>query len=186
MGKNKWNGKYKVVYADPPWQYGNYKKSKQGGVEQHYGTMSIEEIMDLPIEDIADDDCVLFMWTTFPFLEEAFKVIEAWGFKYKTNAFTWVKTNKKQTDTLFWGLGGWTRANAEVCLLATKGKPKRQAADVHQVIMSPIEAHSKKPDEARDRIVQLMGNVPRVELFARQKPKGWHTWGNEVDNDVEI
>ena len=114
----------------------------------------------------------MFLWATFPQLREALELIEAWGFKYKTVAFVWLKKNKV-ADSWFYGLGFWTRGNAEICLLATKGKPKRQSPAVHQFIISPIEAHSKKPDEARNKIVHLMGDVPRIELFARQSPEGW-------------
>ena len=107
-------------------------------------------------------------------------MLKAWGFKYKTVAFTWVKQNRK-SDGLFTGMGYWTRANAEICLLATRGHPKRINANVCQVILSHVEEHSKKPDEARDRIVKLMGDLPRVELFARQATEGWDVWGNEVE-----
>ena len=113
--------------------------------------MGIEDICALPVSSLAAPDCALFMWVTFPTLPDAFKVIKSWGFTYKTVAFVWVKRNKK-TPSLFWGLGHWTRANAEMCLLATKGKPKRISAKVHQIIDTPIEAHSKKPDETRNRI----------------------------------
>ena len=105
------------------------------------------------------------------------------GFTYKSAAFVWLKKNKK-ADSWFYGLGFWTRGNAEICLLATKGHPKRQAANIHQFIISPIEAHSKKPDEAREKIVALMGDLPRVELFARQSPPGWDVWGNEVEPTI--
>ena len=125
------------------------------------------------------------MWITFPLLREAWDVIESWGFTYKSVAFVWVKQNKK-TPSLFWGMGYWTRANAELCIIATKGSPKRQSKSVHQVIMSPIEQHSKKPDITRDRIVDLMGDVPRIELFARQKTEGWDVWGNEAPDSVEL
>ena len=111
--------------------------------------------------------------------------MEQWGFTYKTVAFVWVKQNKK-ADNLFWGMGHWTRSNAELCILATKGNPKRLSASVHQVIMSHIEKHSKKPDETRKRIVELVGDLPRVELFARQKTDGWDVWGNEVESDITI
>ena len=104
---------------------------------------------------------------------------------YKTIAFVWVKKNKK-ADSLFWGMGYWTRSNVEFCILATRGRPKRVSAGVHQVIMTPIEEHSKKPQEARNRIEMLMGDVPRIELFARQKSEGWDVWGNEVENDIEM
>lgn len=133
-----------------------------------------------PVEKLADDDSVLFMWVTMPFLEEAFDVMRSWGFEYKTCAFTWIKQNKK-ADTFFWGMGNWTRANAELCLLGVRGKPKRMDAGVHSVIMSHIEGHSKKPAETRDRIVKLMaGGLPKIELFARQCIDGWDCWGNEV------
>ena len=113
------------------------------------------------------------------------QIIKEWGFTYKSVAFVWLKKNKK-ADSWFYGLGFWTRGNAEICLLATRGHPRRQAADIHQLIISPIEAHSKKPNEAREKIVDLMGDLPRVELFAREKTDGWDAWGNEVDCDLEI
>lgn len=147
--------------------------------------MNIDDICNLPVKNIASENCVLFLWVTFPTLLDSFKVIEAWGFNYKTVAFVWVKHNKK-TPTLFWGMGFWTRANAEICLLATKGKPKRISAKVHQVIISPIEEHSKKPNEIRKRIVDLIGDLPRIELFARQKTDGWDVWGNEVNSDIKL
>ena len=173
--------KYNVILADPPWAYRVWSKKDVGRTaESHYPTMSIEDIRALPVGDLAADNCALFLWITFPQLHEAFSLIESWGFVYKTMAFVWVKQNRK-SPSLFWGLGYWTRANAEICLLATKGNPKRQSAAVHQVILSPVEQHSKKPDEVRERIVTLMGDVPRVELFARQQAPGWDVWGNEVE-----
>ena len=170
--------KYGVIYADPPWAYRAYSKKGNGrSAESHYPTLDIEDIKALPVGEIADKDAALFMWATFPCLQEAFQAIEAWGFTYKTVAFVWVKQNRVK-DSLFWGMGYWTRANAEICILATKGQ--RVQAGVHQIIMSHVEQHSKKPDVARDKIVQLMGDVPRIELFARQKCEGWECWGNEV------
>ena len=171
-------GTYEIIYADPPWRYS--AKKVQGAEENHYPTMSIDELCALPVAELAAKDSALFMWATFPQLPEALRLIRAWGFTYKSVAFVWLKKNKK-ADSWFYGLGFWTRANAEICLLATKGHPKRQAADIHQFIISPIEAHSKKPDETRDKIVALMGDRPRVELFARQTPPGWDVWGNEVE-----
>ena len=146
-----------MIYADPPWRYA--QKNLQGAAEKHYPTMSINDLCELP---------------------EALRLIKAWGFTYKSVAFVWLKKNRR-ADSWFYGLGFWTRANAEVCLLAMRGHPRRQAANVHQFIISPIEAHSKKPDEAREKIVALMGDVPRVELFARQTAPGWDVWGNEVE-----
>lgn len=147
--------------------------------------MSIEELCALPVADIAAEDSALFLWATFPQLPEALRLIKAWGFTYKTVAFVWLKLNKK-AHTWFYGLGFWTRGNAEVCLLATRGRPKRKSAGVHQFIISPIEQHSKKPDETRDKIAALMGDVPRIELFARQETAGWDTWGNETRNSIEL
>ena len=121
---------------------------------------------------------------TVPLLEESFKVIKAWGFTYKTVAFTWVKRCKKNTGSFHVGMGHWTRANAEICLFAVKGRPKRVSKSVRQIIDSPIEAHSKKPEEARDKILRLIGDIPRVELFARQTTPGWDVWGNEVECDI--
>lgn len=147
--------------------------------------MRLEELAALPVSDLADTDCALFLWATFPQLPEALRLIRAWGFSYKTVAFVWLKTNRK-ARTWFYGLGFWTRSNAEICLLATKGHPKRQAANIHQLIVSPVERHSKKPDEARDRIEALMGDLPRIELFARQETPGWEVWGNEVNSDIRL
>ena len=173
--------KYNVILADPPWSFRSWSSKGMGrSAEQHYPTMRLEDIKALPVSDLAAGDCVLFLWATFPMLKEALEVIDTWGFTYKTVAFTWVKENRKSPG-LFWGLGYWTRANAEICLLATRGSPKRQSAAVHQVILSPVERHSKKPDEVQERIVTLMGDVSRVELFARQETPGWDVWGNEVE-----
>lgn len=175
--------KYNIIYADPPWRY--ERKAVQGAAEKHYPTMSLEEICALPVADIAAKDSVLFLWATFPQLKEALQVVDAWGFHYKTLAFLWLKQNRK-ADTWFYGMGFWTRSNAEVCLLATRGHPKRQSAGIHQFVISRIEQHSKKPDVVRDKIVQLLGDIPRVELFARQKTPGWDVWGNEVASDLAL
>ena len=176
--------KYGIIYADPPWHYRVYSKKGAGrSAESHYPTMTIEKIQALPVSELADKDCALFMWITFPLLKESLSVLSAWGFKFKTIAFVWIKQNRK-SDSLCWGMGYWTRTNAEFCVLATKGKPKRMAKNVHQVIVSHIEEHSKKPDEARRRIVRLMGDLPRIELFARQKSAGWDVWGNEVESNI--
>ena len=178
--------KYSIIYADPPWAYRTYSKKGQGrSAESHYPTMCIEDIKALPVGELAAKDCALFLWITFPCLCEALEVLTAWGFSYKIVAFVWVKQNRKNDD-LFVGMGYWTRANAEICILATKGHPKRVDAGVRQVILSHIEEHSKKPDEGRERIVRLMGDLPRVELFARQSPEGWDVWGNEVECSITL
>ena len=172
--------KYKVIYADPPWAYKVWSKKGAGrSAESHYPTMDIAAIKALPVGELADKDCALFLWITFPMLREAWGVMDAWGFTFKTVAFVWIKQCRK-SDGLFTGMGYWTRANAEICLLATRGRPKRTARDVKQVILSHVERHSQKPEEARRRIEALMGDVPRIELFARASPPGWDVWGNEV------
>ena len=175
--------KYQAIYADPPWDYQQCRLS--GSAKKHYPTMRIEELCALPVAEIADRDCALFLWATFPQLPEALRLIQAWGFVYKTVAFVWLKQNRKAL-TWFYGLGFWTRSNAEICLLATKGHPKRQSAGIHQLVISPVERHIKKPDEVREKIVALMGDVPRIELFARQQTPGWDVWGNEVENSTTL
>lgn len=187
--------KYQIIYCDPPWNFRGYDLKKTARyVGNKYPIQSKDWIDNLPVSKIAADNCVLFLWVTMPKLNECWELIEKWGFEYKTVAFTWVKRNKK-APSWFWGMGRWTRANAELCLLATKGKPKRIFAGVHSVIDTPIQGHSQKPDEVRNRIVQLMGDIPRIELFAR-KPKGqlleneswkgWDVWGNEVESDIDL
>lgn len=171
------DSRYLIIYCDPPWRY--RQKTARGAAERHYPTMSFQELCALPVANIAAKDCALFLWTTFPQLPEALRLIRAWGFIYKTAAFVWLKKNKV-ADSWFFGLGSYTRSNAEVCLLAVKGKPKRLSAGVSQVIVHPVMEHSRKPDEVRDRIVELFGNVPRIELFARQIVPGWDCWGNEI------
>lgn len=183
------NNKYQVIYCDPPWEYkqSGSKTNARGMAKQHYPTMSTEDICKLPVRDIATDNAICFMWATFPNIDQALKVMEAWGFEYKTAAFVWVKKNKK-TPSNFWGMGAYTRANAEVCLLGvskdTKAKQQVINNGVHQIIESPIERHSKKPEETKARIEQLLGDVPRIELFARQKTNNWDAWGNEVSEVV--
>jgi len=177
--------KYKIIYADPPWEYRDKALAGNRGACCKYSMMSIEEIKNLPIDLISAKDSILFLWITMPKLNEVFEIIKAWGFNYKTNAFTWVKRNKL-SKSWFWGMGRWTRANAELCLLVTKGKPKRISAKIHSIIDAPIERHSKKPDIVRLKIVELCGDLPRIELFAREKTEGWDVWGNEVESDVEL
>ena len=173
--------KYAVIYADPPWRYKMW--NGHGYIERHYPTMLLDEIKALPVGDLAGKDCALFLWVTMPMIREAMQVIEAWGFEYKTTAFVWIKLNR-QSNGIFWGMGYWTRSNAEICLLATKGHPHRMSRRIHQVIISHVEEHSKKPAEARRRIEALMGDVPKIELFARRSAPGWDVWGNEVVSDI--
>lgn len=169
-------GKYNIIYADPPWQYykGGYKNQ-----EQHYDSLTIEELKQMPLDDIAADNCILFLWVTFPMLDEVFELIKWWGFEYSTVGFVWVKANKNKRG-FFFGLGNWTRSNAELCLVATKGSIERKDASISQIIYSPVQGHSKKPDIVRKKIVELVGDLPRIELFARQKVEGWDSFGNEI------
>jgi len=173
-GKN-----YEIIYCDPGWSYNDKAAAGKRGASFKYKVMTIDDICDLPVNKIAAENCVLFMWVTMPMLPAGIDVIKAWGFTYKTVAFTWVKRNKISLNWFF-GMGNWTRANAEICLLAVKGKPKRISAGVSSIIDSPIEGHSKKPDKVRDCIVKLMGDVKRIELFARKKTPGWSVWGDEI------
>lgn len=141
--------------------------------------MTLADICDLPVLDIASDNCLLAMWWVPPMPREALAVVEAWGFTLKTMCgFTWCKTTKN--GKIHFGMGNWTRANAENCLFAVRGKPKRASAGVSQMIVGRTGAHSEKPEATRHRLVDLMGDVTRVELFARQPAPGWDVWGNEV------
>jgi N6-adenosine-specific RNA methylase IME4 len=180
--------KYGAILADPPWAFKTWSdRGKEFSAEQHYDCMSLEDIQATPIKERTADNCSLFLWVTWPTLEQAFKVIHAWGFAYKTCAFCWVKGNSLPLfpedfkDRMM--MGYWTRANSEVCLLATKGKPKRQNADVRQVIQAPLREHSRKPDEQYERIERLVDG-PYLEMFARQKWPGWDAWGNETERFV--
>jgi N6-adenosine-specific RNA methylase IME4 len=177
--------KYSVIYADPPWYFKNFSKKGEGrNAVSHYDCMTIEAICNLPVNEIADKDCILFLWATDPLLPSAIDVIKAWGFSYKTVGFYWAKTNKNvDVDSLsekdfFCGLGYWTRANVEQCLLATKGKPKRLARDVRRLLIDRRREHSRKPVEVYNRIERL-AEGPYIELFARETREGWDTWGNQ-------
>nr|DAV17440.1 MAG TPA: N6 adenosine methyltransferase subunit [Caudoviricetes sp.] len=176
------NKKYSVIYADPPW---SYRQGGRGAAKNHYDTMSAEQLCRMPVRDICTDDAVLFMWATFPNLPEALKVMQDWGFTYKTAAFVWVKQNKK-SSALFMGGGSYTRANGEVCLIGvsknTKASRVVASHSVRQIIVAPVRHHSQKPSEARSRIRELMG-VDRsyIELFARNTTPVWDVWGNEVN-----
>lgn len=177
--------KYKIIYADPAWEYkqSGSKTNSRGMAKQHYETLKTEDICKLPVRDICEEDAICFMWATFPNIDQAIKVMQSWGFAYKTVAFVWVKTNKK-SSSLFWGMGAYTRANAEVCLLGISKKTRAgkmvKRHDIHSVLMEPISIHSRKPAITRDRILDLLGDLPRIELFARQHIDGWDCWGNEV------
>ncbi len=178
--------KYQIILADPPWDYNDKMKGHSFSLDHEYETQNLNWIVDLPVQRIADKNCVLFLWAVSPQLPEALKVMKAWGFNYVTVAFVWSKhtVNGKKVSNL----GRWTMGNVEMCLLGRKGRPQRISRDVKQLIEAVRTKHSKKPEEIRERIVQLMGDLPRIELFARP-PKdvlfgdpsfdGWDVWGNE-------
>ena len=191
---------YRVIYADPPWTFATYSdKGKGRSAEAHYDCMSIKEIAALPVSTWAAEDAVLLLWTTDPLLEKALEIIRAWGFAYKTVGFYWAKLNKSSgypchqsrgpepedksqgrlvfdENSFFTGLGFWTRANPETCLLATRGKPKRMSSAVKKLVIAPRREHSRKPDEVYDRIESLCDG-PYLEMFARHSRPGWDNWG---------
>lgn len=170
--------KYDVIYADPPWRYQD--KKCNGACALHYDTMKIQDIKDLPVKELAAKDCVIFMWITYPMLKEGIELMEAWGFKYKTIGFQWIKLNKSGKGKFF-GLGRWTRGNTEACFIGVRGKPSRKSNSVSQIIEESVKAHSQKPEVVRDKIRELMGgDLNYIELFARQHSEGWDCWGNEV------
>lgn len=175
--------KYDIIYADPPWSYlwGRGPDPGHFSPERHYKTMSTEEICFLGqfVKKIRAKNCALFIWVTMPCLPEVFKVIKAWGFKYKTCAFTWIKIKKDGKPLA--GMGSYTKANAELCLLAMRGHIKSADKTVPQVVMYPRQGHSVKPDEVMRRIEKLFGtNTKKIELFARRKTEGWDRWGDEA------
>jgi N6-adenosine-specific RNA methylase IME4 len=184
-------GQFAAILADPPWHFQTWAGARKSGAgiacrasKPAYATMIDEDIAALPVADLAAPDCVLFMWTCWPVLQRSFGILEAWGFKYKTCAFSWMKGDPYRlwADELtpHMGLGYWTRANTEPCLLATRGKPKRIAADIRQGILEQPREHSRKPDCVHERIERLVAG-PYLELFARQKRPGWTVWGNQTD-----
>jgi len=178
------NKKYEVLYADPPWQFTNKRTggSLKSGSADQYQVLNETEIGKLPVPDICADNCVLFMWWVAAKPEEALAVIKAWGFTLKTmTGFNWVK--RTQGGKLDFGMGFYTRQGSELCLIATKGKPKRVSASVRSVIISKKRQHSQKPHGVRERIEELYGDVPRIELFARDRTPGWDSWGLELEDD---
>lgn len=179
--------KYQIIYADPPWLYDNGGNQKSRGMARgSFECMPLEDIMALPVASISHDDSMLFLWATMPKLREALRVIDAWGFKYITCAFTWIKENPK-SGGIYSGLGHWLNGNAELCLLGRRGKTlERKNRSVKQVLIAPRSRHSEKPSEARARIETLLGDLPRIELFARTKTPGWDVWGNEVESNIKL
>lgn len=174
------NKKYDVIYADPPWSYNDKMAGHSFSLDHEYKTQSSQWIGRLPIRDIAEDTCCLFLWVTSPMLDEGLKVMHDWGFQYKTVAFCWSKRTATGKDVS--NLGRWTMGNIELCLLGVKGHPNgwRKDRSIKQLVKDVRTKHSRKPDSVRDRIVELLGDRPRIELFARGRFEGWDVWGDEV------
>lgn len=194
-----YRGYYRCIYADPAWQFKTRAPSKNPqsdrSVERHYKTMTVPEMMKLPVKELAHPDgCHLFMWVTGPFLEKAFTLAKAWGFRYSAIGFAWIKLKKKHgkknaqytlvplvdiSEEFFTGLGFTTRKNLEICLLFRRGSPKRNSKKVRELVISPLREHSRKPDEVPPRIEEYCSG-PYLELFSRSGRKGWTVWGDEV------
>lgn len=171
---------YGAIYVDPPWKFINFsEKGELKNATAHYDCMTIDQIKALPVGQLAKKDCALFLWVTDPLLKEGLEVMEAWGFEYRTVAFTWAKETKTGKPWHM-GCGYWTRGNPEMCLLGINGTPKRLNAGVRQLVVSPLREHSRKPDEIHGSITKLVPG-PYLELFARQKRNGWDCWGNQTD-----
>ena len=186
--------KYDIIYADPAWSYYNDSTATpdcttvKGMRRPPYKVMASSEIANLPIKNIASDNSLLFIWTTDYHLEKCLNVIKNWGFEYKTIGFVWQKINKNGQPVCF--MGAYTmKSGVELCLLATRGKYAHKLVKRHNIrsrIEYPRTEHSKKPDEVRNRIVELCGDLPRIELFARNKTQGWDVWGNEIESTIEL
>jgi len=172
--------KYGVILADPPWKFKAYSKKGEGkSPQRHYDCMETKDICSIPVEFAAEDDCVLFIWATWPMIKDALRVIDEWGFEYKGLAWEWIKYNEETKKYAFGG-GYGTRKNLEPCLMATRGSPKRISASVRDFIIAKRREHSRKPDQQYDNIEALFAG-PYLELFARQKRTGWDQWGNQID-----
>lgn len=170
---------YKAALVDPPWKYIMYsKKGESRGPSRHYHCMNIDDITSLPMADLFAKDAVLLLWVPDAFLDQAIAIGRGWGFEYKTVGFYWVKETATGKDHM--GQGYWTRKNPEQCLLFTTGRPPRRSKAVRALIRSVVREHSRKPDEAYER-VPLLCDGPYLDLFSREPRPGWSSWGNEVD-----
>lgn len=179
--------KYSVILADPPWDFKVWNRDTGSGrsPSAHYKTMDLDSICALPVGDLAEKNCALFIWGVFPRIFDTEKVINAWGFKYKTIAWVWVKLTKREKK-FFTGMGYYTRANAEPCFLAVRGKMPVQVHDVLSIIAAPVRAHSQKPDEQYEKIARLYPDGNRLEMFARRRQPGWDVFGNEVEESIAL
>lgn len=172
-------GTYRAVLIDPPWSYRDKCNDGARGAAHKYPVLTAADLADLPVGRLAAPDSACFLWVTPPLLPVGLELLAAWGFVYRTIAFTWVKESAE--GTLAWGMGHWTRANAEHVLLGVRGRPGRASAGVHSVVRAPRAEHSAKPPDVRARIERLLGPGPRIELFARDRADGWDALGNALD-----
>ena len=178
--------KYDVILADPPWHFCVYNEEKSDRHASHkYDLMKVDQICALPVKDLAAENCVLFMWATWTNLFQAFQVMEAWGFTYRTLAWDWVKA-KKNGFGFHFGMGYYTRSNTEPCLLAVKGTMKVSVHDISALIYAPVRQHSRKPDEQYVKIDKLYPGTTRLELFARRRTPGWDVFGNQVEGSIKL
>lgn len=183
-------GEYNVIYADPPWKFnkGVYQDNGRSDrmINEQYGTMSKKALLNLPINKLAHKDAALFLWVTDSHLKDGIELIEGWGFQYRTIVFIWKKITKNGKTCA--NVGAWTMKNCEVCLLGIRGNmlQHKKANNVFQLIESERTKHSRKPIETKKRIETLFAGLPKLELFCREKTEGWHSWGNEVESDIEI
>ena len=175
--------KYDIIYADPPWEYEQAMQMWGGSQASKYPRMTLEEMCRLPVESILSENSVLFIWGVWTHNREIHDLIDAWGFDFKTLGFIWLKQYATGKDVI--GMGHWTRANTEYCLLATHGNPRRINNSVSQIIKSVPKAHSQKPDIVRNKIIRLCGDVPRLEMFGRSSIHGWDTFGNDNRLDAQ-
>jgi site-specific DNA-methyltransferase (adenine-specific) len=201
------DNKFDLILADPPWWYPvrDPKKKFGKGAFGHYPLMKKQEILDMGpgVQSIARDDALLFLWVTWPRLDWGMQTIEAWGFKYVTSGFVWVKGNKSDPPLMpalrhetwpvvlpdaedppgpFFGVGNYTKSNTEFCLLARRGKTIRPRDNhISELIISPLAEHSRKPNDSYHRIEKMYPDLDKVELFARKRRDGWHSAGLEVN-----
>jgi len=183
--------RFNIILCDPPWHYPSRNRKDFGGAaESHYPTMTLDEMCKMPVPSIVADDAVIFMWATWPRLKDSISLMEAWGFTYRTLGFIWVKVFKNGKFASGMGMGFFTKEGSEPCLLGTKNTHRNSIVairhDISSVVVSPRSEHSRKPAEVREKIVQLFGDLPRCELFAREKVDGWKAFGNEVESDFEL
>lgn len=180
--------KFDVILADPPWdlKYYNVETANlRGAGRRHYDVMSEEKIAALPVADLANENCILFMWAIWTLMPAALRVIASWGFEYRTCGFVWIKS-KPSGFGFFTGMGAYTRRNTEFCLIGIKGSMRPVARDVSELIYTPVKEHSRKPDDQYTKIERLYPDVSYIELFARRKRCGWDAWGNEIESTIVL